>query len=300
MNRMPSFLEPGDLIALVAPAKNIEKDAVDHAKSFFQNEGFKVLITQNCLGSYHYFSGTIAERLSDFQGVLNNPEVKAIVCVRGGYGCIQLIDRIQWASQLEVPKWIVGFIDVTIMHQRMQHHGIASIHGTMPLNFKTNSPESLTTLMSALRGNPSEIEVPSNRLNKTGSAKGPLLGGNLAILYSLLGTDDQVNYDNSILYIEEVGEHLYQIDRMFYAFEKAGILEKINGLIVGGMASIRDTATPFGKTYQEIILSHFQYRSIPIIFDFPAGHIDDNRALILGSEVRLSVTSASAALSYLD
>ncbi len=299
MNRIPTPLKPGDLIALVAPAKNIEQKAVDFAKSFFENEGFTVQISENCLGSYHYFSGTIAERLADFQMALDDPNVKAIICVRGGYGCIQLIDRIQWASQLDDPKWIVGFSDVTIMHQRMQHHGIASIHGTMPLNFETNSKESLTTLVSTLKGKPSNIIVAANNSNKLGSTEGVLLGGNLSILYSLIGTDDEINFENAILYIEEVGEHLYQIDRMFYAFEKAGILEKIKGLIVGGMTNIKDTATPFGKNYQEIILTHFQYKSIPILFDFPAGHFDDNRALVLGAQVNLSITKKQGQLIYI-
>ncbi|MFT5858297.1 MAG: muramoyltetrapeptide carboxypeptidase [Flavobacteriaceae bacterium] len=298
MNRMPMPLVPGDLIALVAPAKSIDKETITNARAFFEDAGFRVLVTSNCLGEYHYFSGTIGERLSDFQSVIDNPEVKAIVCARGGYGCIQLIDRIQWAAQRDEPKWIVGFSDVTILHQRMQVHGIKSIHGTMPLNFDSNSASSLETLVAALKGKGTDISVKSNLMNAKGVGAGTLLGGNLSILFSALGTEDQVDYTNSILFIEDVGEHLYHIDRMFYAFEKSDVLEKINGLIVGGMTGLKDTATPFGKSYQEIILSHFKYRSIPIVFDFPAGHIDDNRALILGADVNLTVNSTESTLSY--
>lgn len=298
MKRMPIPLKKGDLIALVAPAKAIEIEVIAHAKAFFEAEGYRVLVAENCLGEYHYFSGTIGERLSDFQSSLDNPEVKAIVCARGGYGCIQLIDRIQWASQIDEPKWIVGFSDVTILHQRMQVHGIGSIHGTMPLNYKTNSTDALESMLSALNGKPTDIDIKSNLMNKPGQASGTLLGGNSSILFSALGTADQVNYENCILFIEDVGEHLYHIDRMFYAFEKAGVLEKVEGLVVGGMTCLKDTTTPFGKSLHEIILSHFQYRSIPIAFDFPAGHIDDNRALMLGAHVTLSVNSKKSTLVY--
>lgn len=299
MKRMPKGLVAGDMIAITAPAKAIDRDSIAKATTFFENAGYRVLVTPSCLGEYHYFSGTTKERLSDFQSALDNPEVKAIICARGGYGCVQLIDRIQWASQIDAPKWIAGFSDVTILHQRMQILGIRSIHGTMPLNFKTNSNESLQTLVAALKGDPVCIQFKTNIRNKVGSATGTLLGGNLSILFSALGTIDQVDYAGGVLFIEDVGEHLYHIDRMFYALEKAGVLEKIRGIIVGGMTGLKDTATPFGKSYQEIILSHFNYRSIPIAFDFPAGHLDDNRALVLGSEVTLTVKSTESALTYL-
>lgn len=299
MKRMPKGLVAGDMIAITAPAKAIDRDSITTATAFFENAGYRVLVTPSCLGEYHYFSGTISERLSDFQSALDNREVKAIICARGGYGCVQLIDRLQWASQIDEPKWIVGFSDVTILHQRMQAQSVRSIHGTMPLNFIRNSNESLQTLLAALKGDPVDIQFKTNIRSKEGSATGTLLGGNLSILFSALGTVDQVDYADSILFIEDVGEHLYHIDRMFYALEKAGVLEKIRGIIVGGMTGLKDTATPFGKSYQEIILSHFNYRSIPIAFDFPAGHLDDNRALVLGSEVTLTVKSAESALTYL-
>ena len=298
MIQIPASLQKGDLIAIVAPAKAIEPEHVHFAKGFFEEHGFRVEISKGCLGKYNYFSGDIPHRLDDFQSALNNPEVKAIVCARGGYGCVQLLDRIQWASQLRKPKWIVGFSDVTYFHQRMQMHGIASIHGTMPLNFQENSKEALSTLIDCLEGKPTEISWHSNSRNRFGSTAGKLVGGNLSILYALLGTGDQINFENTILYIEDVGEPIYAIDRMFYAFSKAGILGKIGGLIVGGMTNLSDTAVPYGKSYHEIILSHFEYRRIPIAFELPAGHIDDNRALILGKNARLTVEKNGSRLSY--
>ena len=299
MNQVPASLQKGDLIAIVAPAKAIERVHVLFAKAFFEKEGFRVEISKNCLGEHHYFSGDEAQRLIDFQSALDNPEVKAIICARGGYGCVQLLDRIQWAAQLREPKWIVGFSDVTYLHQRMQRHEIASIHGTMPLNFQQNSEEALSTLIGCLMGKPPEISWKPNEYNRLGTATGTLVGGNLSILYALLGTDDQIDFENTILYIEDVGEPIYAIDRMFYAFSKAGIFDKIKGLIVGGMTNLSDTAVPFGKRYEEVILSHFDYRKIPIAFNLPAGHIDDNRALILNANVALTASQNSSQLSYL-
>jgi muramoyltetrapeptide carboxypeptidase len=298
MNQMPIPLIPGDLIAIVAPAKSIEEGFVIHAKDFFEQAGFRVILGAHCLGRSDYFSGTIGDRLSDFQDALDNPDVKAIVCARGGYGCVQLVDRIKWASQIQDPKWIVGFSDVTFFHQRMQLHGVRSIHGTMPLNFQTNTTEALETLVGALTGKTPSIEIKSSEFNRKGNCSGRLLGGNLSILFSLLGTDDQVDFENSILFIEDLAEPIYHLDRMLYAFEKAGILEKIKGLIVGGMTGMKDTETPFGKSFQEVILSHFHYQTTPIVFDFPAGHIDDNRVLILGADVELAITNETSSLTY--
>ena len=260
MNQTIQPLQKGDLIEILAPAKAIEEAHVVFAKSFLEGKGFKVRISENCLGEDNYFSGSISERLSDFQNAVDDPEVKAIVCARGGYGCVQLVDKIQWANSLRYPKWIVGFSDVTVFHQRIGIMGMESIHGSMPLNFKKNSSDALQTLVHALTGNSYSIKVPSNSKNNLGEAKGRILGGNLSILYSLLGTNDGIDYSNSILFIEDLAEQIYHIDRMFYAFNKAGVLDQIKGLVVGGMTDLKDTATPFGMSYEDVILSHFEYR----------------------------------------
>lgn len=292
-------LKENDLILILAPAKAIEEEHVTFAQEYLQKQGFRVNISKHCLGQYHYFSGDEGQRLSDFQHALDDPEVKAILCARGGYGCIQIVDRIRWANQLTDPKWIVGFSDVTVFHQKMQRIGGESIHGSMPLNFSSNTPEALETLVQALKGSPKAISAPASEFNKNGSKTGRLIGGNLSILYSLLGTDDQPDYSGSILFIEDLAEQIYHIDRMFHAFSKAGILDKIKGLVIGGMTDLKDTAIPFGKPYEEVTLSHFEYRNIPVAFNFPAGHIDDNCALVLGREVELTVDESGSKLSYL-
>jgi muramoyltetrapeptide carboxypeptidase len=295
---VPQPLASGDLIYITAPAKAIEKEHVDFAVTFFENAGFRVLVSKNCLGQHHYFSGTDEERLEDLQYGIDHPEVKAIVCARGGYGCVRIVDRIQWASMLREPKWMVGFSDVTVFHQHLQRFNLPSIHGSMVLNFKDNSHEALNTLLMALKGESFSVAATSN-FNKSGSAEGTIVGGNLSIVYSLIGTNNQPDYSDKILFVEDLAEHLYHIDRMFYALNKSGILDKISGLVVGGMTELEDTATPFGMSVEEIILAHFQYRNIPIAFGFPAGHLNDNRALILGKKVRFNVEGTTSELRFL-
>lgn len=291
-------LKIGDTIAIVAPAKAIEQEHVHFAVRLLSEQGYNVLVSENCLNKHNYFSGTDDERLSDFQKMLDNPDVKAIICARGGYGAVRIVDRIQWATQLRHPKWIVGFSDITVFHQKMQSFGIESIHATMPLNFEKNSLESFSTLFSALNKTPYSIEYPSSSQNQSGNAIGILVGGNLSILYSLLGTDDQIDYSNTILFIEDVGEQLYSIDRMLFAFKKAGVFSKIKGLIVGGMTHLKDTETPTGFTLEELVLSQFEFHRIPIAFDFPAGHVDDNRALVLGKNIELNVNEKTTMVHF--
>ena len=299
MNLSIDKLNPGDLIEILAPAKSIEKTRVDAAVKTLKAMGFSVRVSKYCLGSYNYFSGTISERLSDFQNAIDDDEVKAILCARGGYGCVQIVDKIQWANMLRNPKWIIGFSDVSVFHQKLWGMGIKSIHGTMPLNFSDNSVESLSTLKSALTTNSYSIKSKQTKHDKAGSAKAILIGGNLSILYSLLGTDDHVDYNNSILFIEDLSEPIYHLDRMLYALSKAGVLSRIKGLVVGGMTDMTDTAVPFGMVYEEVILSHFEYRNIPLCFNFPAGHVNDNRAIIIGSEAELNVSSTGSELRFL-
>lgn len=298
MNNTPQPIQKGDLIYITAPAKAIEEEFVVFAKAFFEEKGFRVMVSEHCLGQFNYFSGTDEERLADFQFGIDHPEVKAVVCARGGYGCIRIVDRINWSGFLREPKWLVGFSDVTVFHQRIQRFDLPSIHGTMPLNFKDNSREALQTLLDALTDKDYSIECPFSSFNKKGKSTGKLVGGNLSILYSLLGTDDEIDYSNTILFIEDLAEQLYHIDRMFYSFAKAGVFDKIKGLIIGGMTDMKDTATPFGQSLEELILAHFTYRSIPIAFNFPAGHINDNRALKLGTICELEVSEEKNRVTF--
>jgi muramoyltetrapeptide carboxypeptidase len=300
MMKIPEKLQKGDTVAIVAPAKAIEKDVVDKAKSFLEDAGFKVKIGKNCLGNHNYFSGTDAERVKDFQTAIDDEEVKAIICARGGYGCVRIVDRINWVSFLDQPKWIVGFSDVTVFHQRLTNLGVASLHATMPLNYKENSKEARDSMIQALYGEKFSYSWNGSKSNKVGMAEGEIVGGNLAVLCGLIGTTDMPDYCDKILFLEEVGEHLYALDRMFFQLEKSGILDQIRGLVLGGFKNTKDTEVPFGKTLEEIILAHFQYRNIPIAFNFPAGHIEDNRALKFGKNTLFTVTEEDCSLDELD
>ena len=299
MNLKIDKLKPGDLIEILAPAKAIEKKHVLNAKKTMENLGFNVRISKHCTGNYNYFSGTINERLEDFQLAIDDNNVKAILCARGGYGCIQIVEKIQWANMLRNPKWIIGFSDVTVFHQKLCLMGLKSIHGTMPLNFSTNSPKSIETLFNALTGKPYKISCSETKYNKEGEAQGVLRGGNLSVIYSLLSSLKDFSFSNTILFIEDVCEPIYHLDRMFYALKDAGVLDRIKGLVVGGMTELKASSPPFGLSYEEVILTHFKYSEIPICFNFPAGHIKNNQAIVFGSVVDLKVTQEGPSLSFL-
>jgi muramoyltetrapeptide carboxypeptidase len=296
----PPVLKPGDLIYITAPAKFMDPQAVLYAKKHLEQNGFRVLISENCLGTHHYFSGTDEERLLDFQFGIDHPDVRAILCARGGYGSIRLVDRINWANMLREPKWLIGFSDITVFHHRLNKLGVQSIHGSMPINFEKNTDAALATLINTLQGSWPQFLLPSNQSNKAGIATGNLIGGNLSIVYSMLGTDDQYDFEDSILFLEDVGEHYYQVERMFFALKKAGVLHKIKGLIIGGITDLEDTDPPLGRTIEEIVLEQLRFSTIPVMFNFPAGHIEDNRAIVFGKKVQLTISGDDVKINYLN
>lgn len=286
----PPFLQKGDRIRIVAPAKAIDSILVEYAQKYLEENGFEVVIGKHTTGRWNYFSGTDDERQLDFQEALDDEDCKAILCARGGYGCVRIFDRINWAGFLRSPKWVIGFSDVTVFHHRIQAFELPSIHATMPLNFQANTPEALNSLLKALEGKENTYQFASSINNKSGKATGNVIGGNLSIVYSLLGTKDRLDCSGNILFLEDLAEQLYAVDRMFFALEKAGVFEQISGLIIGGMTDMKDTNPPTNFTIYDIILEKLRYRKIPICFDFPAGHINDNRTLILGKNATLDVT----------
>ena len=296
--KAPKHLESGDVIYMLSPAKSIERGHVVYAKELFESWGFVVEISKNCTGRHDYFSGTDEERTSDLQLALNREDIKAIVCARGGYGAIRILDKLNWGSFQKAPKWFIGFSDITVFHHRIHQLGSMSIHATMPLNFQNNSKAALQTLRSSMTGEAFEIQIPTTISNKMGISTGKLVGGNLSILYSLLGTDDSFDFTDKILFIEDLCEQYYHLDRMLFALKKAGVFEKINGLIVGGMTDLKDTSPPFGMSLTEIIMEKISRDDLVVCFDFPTGHIDDNRAMVLGANVRLEVNDKHSHLCY--
>lgn len=288
----PANLVPGDTIALIAPAKAIEPDLVDAAVVLLETAGYKVLVGKHTKGQHHYFSGTDDERAADVQWAIDHKEVKAIICARGGYGAVRLIDRVQWATLLREPKWILGFSDITNFHLHALQLDIESVHCTMPLNFAENSVEALASMLTVLKTGTVQHAWSSEPINRIGEASGLLVGGNLSILYAVLGTPLCPNFQGAILFIEDIGEQLYQLDRMFHALKMARVFDQIAGLIIGGMTELRDTAIPTGFVLEDLISEQLQYRTIPVAFNGPFGHIPDNRALIVGRYTQFTVTDA--------
>lgn len=282
-------------IRIVSPAKSIEKEHVDSAIVFLESHNFKVDLSANCLGKHYYFSGSDEERRTDFQSALDDDTVDVILCARGGYGCIRIVDGLDFTKFRSNPKLIIGFSDVTVFHNHLHSNfNLPSVHATMPLNFSSNSSESLQSLVDVIEGNKIKYEIDANLNNKIGTVTAEVVGGNLAIIYALIGTNSDVDLDDKILFIEDVGEYIYAIDRMMWALQKSGKLNKLGGVIVGGLTNIKDTDISFGKTVERVILERVEHLSIPVCFDFPAGHINDNRAIILGKKATLSVSNTGA------
>ena len=292
----PANLVPGDTIALIAPAKAIEPVLVDQAVALLEKAGFVVLVGQHTKGQFHYFSGTDDERAADLQWAIDHKEVKAIICARGGYGAVRLLDRVQWATLLREPKWILGFSDITNFHLHALQLDIESVHCTMPLNFAENSVEALVSLFTVLQTGKVKHAWETTSFNREGVVTGQLIGGNLSILTAALGTPLYPNFQGAILFIEDIGEQLYQLDRMLHALKMARVFDQIAGLIIGGMTELKDTATPTGFVLEDLIAEQLQYRSIPVAFNAPIGHITDNRAVIVGRNSQLTITASTVLL----
>jgi len=301
--KQPEYLIKNDLVAIVAPAGKIDKGKVLAAKKQLENWGLEVVLAPHLFDKYYAFAAQDKDRLKDFQEVLNDPGVKAILCARGGYGTNRIIDRIDFTAFAESPKWIIGFSDITVLHSHIQRHfGIETIHGTMAagLSGDSENQETADSLKRILFGEKITYEWSQHALLKTGKSEGIITGGNLAILCSLIGTASDVDTRGKILFIEEIGENLYRIDRMIMQLKRAGKLDSLAGLIVGGMTDIPDKKEDFGKNAEQIIVDSVKDFKYPVAFGFPAGHQEDNRALILGRKMRLEVIRKSNLLFDVD
>lgn len=295
---IPASLKSGDTIGLVCTARKIDRSLIEPAIRLFEQQGFKVKIGESVGAEYHQYAGTDELRRRDLQKMLDDPEVKAIISCRGGYGTVRIIDDIHYGNFLEKPKWIIGYSDITAIHSHLNHvMGIGTLHATMPVNFTSNTEDAIQSLLKVLSGQPLDYQFEPHLLNRTGTASGEVVGGNLSILYSLLGTKTLLHTAGRILFMEDLDEYLYHIDRMMMALKRGGKLQNLAGLIVGGMTDMKDNAIPYGKTAEEIILEHVQEYNFPVCFGFPAGHIDDNRAIKLGGVAQLNVTEKGVRFS---
>lgn len=295
----PQALKTGDKVSIISTARKISLEEVQPAINLLTDWGLEVVLGENLFAEDHQFAGTKVQRLADLQQALNNDEIKAVFCARGGYGTVQLIDEIDFSHFKKQPKWIVGYSDITVLHNHInQNFGITTLHATMPINFSTNTAEALQSLKEALFGKTLNYQCASHSYNRLGEAKGDLVGGNLSILYSLTGTASQINTQGKILFLEDLDEYLYHIDRMMQNLKRAGMLHGLKGLLIGGMTDMNDNTVPYGHTAIDIIKNIVAKYDFPVAFGFPAGHLADNRSLIMGVEVTLSVREEGTVLQY--
>jgi muramoyltetrapeptide carboxypeptidase len=293
----PPYLKKGDTIAIVATARKNIDDNLKFATELLQNWGLNVKVGSTIGLDLNQLAGTDEQRAQDFQNQMDNQNIKAIWCVRGGYGTVRMIDLLDFTKFKTNPKWVIGFSDVTVLHNHLNTMGFKSIHGIMPVSSKA-SEEAKETLRIALFGEKLKYEIDTLPMNRLGKASGELVGGNLSILYSLLGSKSAINCDNKILFMEDLDEYLYHIDRMMINLQRNGCLESIKGIIVGGMTKMKDNDIPWGKDALEIIQDITKKYKIPVIYNFPAGHMADNRALIMGNKVTIEVDSVCSKVIF--
>jgi muramoyltetrapeptide carboxypeptidase len=293
----PPYLKKGDTIAIVATARKNIDDNLKFAADLLHSWGLNVKVGSTIGLDLNQLAGTDKQRAQDFQEQMDNQNIKGIWCVRGGYGTVRMIDLLDFTKFKQHPKWVIGFSDVTVLHNHLNTMGFKSIHGIMPISSKATE-EAKESLRVSLFGEKLKYEIDANPMNRKGTASGELVGGNLSILYSLLGSKSAINCDDKILFMEDLDEYLYHIDRMMINMQRNGCLESIKGIIVGAMTKMKDNDIPWGKDAYQIIEDVTKKYNIPVIYNFPAGHIQDNRALIMGNKVTIVIDGNCSKVSF--
>ncbi len=294
----PAYLQKGDTVAIVSTARKNIEDNLKPTIDLLEGWGLKVKLGKTIGLDYYQLAGTDQQRAADFQEQMDNPNIKAIWCVRGGYGTVKIIDLLDFTKFKQNPKWIIGFSDVTVLHSHLNRLGIESIHGIMPVSVARATEEAKQSLCTALFGETLSYQLSCDALNHKGKAQGELVGGNLSILYSLLGSESAIDCNGKILFLEDLDEYLYHVDRMMVNLKRNGCLNGLKGIIVGGMTEMKDNEIPWGRNALEIIEDTVKGLNIPIIYNFPAGHIRDNRTLILGRKVTMEVTEKESKVVF--
>ena len=295
----PPYLKKGDKVAITCPAKKLPHPMTD-AITLLESWGLEVVLGETVTASYNQFAGDDALRAFDLERFIKDDSIKAIFAARGGYGTIRMIDKVDFSSIKEAPKWIIGFSDITVLHTHLfAAFGVQSIHGQMPLTIPDGTAESLQTLRKALFGEDFSYTFSAEKLNRLGEAEGIVVGGNLALLVAVAGSVSEFDYDGKILFLEDVGEYLYSIDRMMRTLKRAGKLKNLAGLMIGGFTELKDNDIPFGQTAEEIIIEVVKEYNYPVCFNFPAGHISNNQALIFGKTLNLAVQKQHVTVNYI-
>lgn len=301
----PPYLQKGDTIAIVAPAgilKN-KQEIIQKAKKLAESWGLKVVLGKHIFNQNNHFSGTDEERCQDFQEALDQKNIKAIWAARGGYGSVRILDLLDFTEFKKNPKWVIGYSDITAFHSHIHNLGVETIHGMMVTSLGDDLKdikETVASFKKALFGEALSYTIPASKYNSVSSSKeieGQIIGGNLAILTSMLGSDSQLNTVGKILFIEEIGEYKYSIDRMLQSLKRAGYFKKVKAVLVGNMSKVKKNSTAWGSSIEQLILEVVP-ENVPVLFDFPAGHELDNRALIFGRNVQLIVGNDKYSLVF--
>jgi muramoyltetrapeptide carboxypeptidase len=293
----PPYRSPNDKVGIVSTAKRTESHEIETALAVLKSWGLEPVIGPNAFNEFGFLAGTDAERLSDLQQMLDNTDMKAIFFTKGGYGTLRIVDGIDWAKFRQNPKWLVGYSDITLLHSHVHNFGIQTLHGVMLQGYPKSTAESTETIRKALFGESLAYESPKEPENRSGEAiEGVLVGGNLSMLYSIVGSESDSDTLGKILFIEDIDEYLYHYDRMLISLKRAGKFANLKAVIVGGMVDIKESTIPFGMTYQDITLQHFD---CPVYFGFPSGHIEDNRALVMGGRVRITSGASTVKIEFI-
>jgi muramoyltetrapeptide carboxypeptidase len=298
----PELLKSGDTISILAPSgvlNNFDKK-IEKAINIFKSWGLNVVLGNHIYDKNGHFAGTDKNREKDFQKALDNKNIKAIWCARGGYGAVRIIDKLNFDNYLKNPKWIIGFSDITVIHNKLNFLNSESIHAMMITGFEDidQNNDSLSKLKNVLFGDSLSYSIASNKNNKTGKSEGIIVGGNLTLIQSTIGSKTELKMKDKILFIEEIGEYAYHIDRMLYSLKRAGYFENCKGLIVGQISDVKKNTTDFGRSINELILDVLDEYNFPILFDFPAGHEKTNFPIILGRKVILDVSKSESKVIF--
>jgi muramoyltetrapeptide carboxypeptidase len=292
MTKIPPYLKPGDTIGIVCPAGYMPFEKAQSCIETFTDWGFKVIPGKTLGHQFHYFSGTDEERRNDLQRMMDDKNIDAILCGRGGYGTGRIIDKLDFTKFEKHPKWIVGFSDITVLHSHLlSNFKIASLHAPMAAAFNDGEYKNqyIQSLHDALLGKKADYKTEGNMLDQPGNARGVLVGGNLSLLVNVIGTTSDIKTKNKILFIEEIGEYIYSVDRMMYQLKRSGKLEHLKGLIIGRFSDMKDTTVPFGQTVEDAIKDLVKDYHYPVCFGFPVSHDKENYALKVGVSYKLKV-----------
>jgi len=301
--KQPPYLKAGDTVAIVAPSGILKNrtDEVQQAQALLKSWGLHSVVGKHVFSKADHFAGTDDERCEDLQKALDNPEISAIWCARGGYGTVRILDKLDFSKFKENPKWLIGYSDITALHNQIHNEGVESLHAIMCVSLPEDESEieaSISTFKNTLFGNPLSYTLEGSSYNKTGAALGQLVGGNLTMIHTLLGSNTSIDTSGKILFIEEIGEYKYHIDRMLQSLKRAGYFDNCKGVIVGDMTKLRTNTTLWGTSVEQLVLDALADYDFPIAFNMPAGHEKDNRALILGRTIQLVVSSEQTSVIF--